>query len=129
MNDFCLNTIVSKVLLIAQADGVGQGAAQGPPVNPLVQMAPMLVMFAILFYFIMIRPQQREQKERQQRLDALKKNDKVVSIGGIVGTIVDFSGDGKRVTLKVDDTTRIKFTRSSIQGLYDESEGDSNDKK
>jgi len=50
----------------------------------------------------------------------LKKNDKVLTVGGIIGTIADLSNDGSRVTLKVDDGTRIKFTRSSIQGLYSE---------
>ena len=87
-----------------------------------------LVMFVVIFYVIMIRPQQKEQHERQQRLDALKKNDKVVTVGGIIGTVVDLSNDGKRVTLKVDDGTRIKFTKSSIQGLYDETDGETSDK-
>jgi preprotein translocase subunit YajC len=124
-----LQNAATDLLMFAQADGGGAGAvpangAAGPSVNPLVQMAPMLAMFAVLFYFIMIRPQQREQKDRKQKLDALKKNDKVLTIGGIIGTIVDLSGDGKRVTLRVDDGTRIKFTRGSIQGLYDDSDGD-----
>lgn len=127
MNIFWLKSAFFNLLTFAQGDAGGGAAVpgpNGPPVNPLIQMAPMLIMFAVLFYFIMIRPQQREQAERQKRLDALKKNDKVLSIGGIIGTIVDFSGDGKRVTLRVDDGTRIKFTRSSIQGLYEESEGE-----
>lgn len=85
-----------------------------------MQMAPMLIMFVVLFYFIVMRPQQKEQRRRQELLEALKKNDKVLTIGGIIGTIVDFSSDGHRVTLRVDDGTRIKFTRSSIQGPYDE---------
>lgn len=94
-----------------------------------MQMVPMLIAFVVMFYFIVLRPQQREQKERAQRLASLKKNDKVVTIGGIIGTIVDLSGDGARVTLRVDDGTRIKFTRSSIQGPYEEkSESESSDK-
>ena len=96
--------------------------------NPL-QLVVMLAVGGIMFYLMMIRPQQREQKERKKKLESLKKNDKVLTVGGIIGTIVDFSPDGLRVTLRVDDATRIKFVRSSIQGLYDEkSEAESTDK-
>ena len=105
------------MLLLAQGDAAPNA---GPPANPLLQMAPMLAMFVVLFYLIVLRPQQREQQQRRDMLSGLKKNDKVVTIGGIIGTIVEFSGDGSRVTLKVDDGTRIKFTRSSLQGPYDE---------
>ena len=127
VNTIWLKSVYFNLLMFAQGDAVPN--ANGPPPNPLIQAVPMLVMFAVLFYLIMIRPQQGEQKERQERLEALKKNDKVLTIGGVIGTIVDFSGDGKRVTLRVDDGTRIKFTRSSIQGLYNESDGENADSK
>ena len=90
-----------------------------PDASPL-GMLPVLAFGVILFYFIMIRPQQKEQRRRQELLNDLKKNDKVQTIGGIIGTVVDFSNDGTRVTLRVDDGTRIKFVRSSIQGPYEE---------
>ncbi|MEZ6129666.1 MAG: preprotein translocase subunit YajC [Planctomycetaceae bacterium] len=127
VNILTVKSAVVQTLSLAQGDAApGGGAAQ---VNPLVQMAPMLVMFVVMFYFIVLRPQQREQKERAARLASLKKNDKVLTIGGIIGTIVDLSNDGTRVTLRVDDGTRIKFTRSSIQGPYEEkSESETSDK-
>ena len=112
---------VANLLMLAQdgaAPPAGGNPAAAPAVNPLVQMAPMLMMFVVLFYFIVMRPQQREAKKRQALLGALKKNDKVLTAGGIIGTIVDLSNDGSRVTLRVEDGTRIKFTRSSIQGPY-----------
>jgi len=118
-----MNAAFYDVLTFAQ-DGAappgGAGGANGPAVNPLAELAPMLMMFAVLFYFIVMRPQQRERKKREDLLGQLKKNDKVLTVGGIIGTIADLSNDGSRVTLKVDDGTRIKFTRSSIQGLYSE---------
>lgn len=117
VNAFEFQTLMSRMLLLAQGDAAPNA---GPPANPLLQMAPMLAMFVVLFYLIVLRPQQREQQQRRDMLSGLKKNDKVVTIGGIIGTIVEFSGDGSRVTLKVDDGTRIKFTRSSLQGPYDE---------
>ena len=128
-----LKTAIFNVLTLAQevADPVnGAAPAKGAPAaNPLLQMAPMLVVFAVMFYIIVLRPQQREQRERAAKLESLKKNDKVLTIGGIIGTIVDFSNDGTRVTLRVDDGTRIKFTRGSIQGLYEEkSEAELSDK-
>ncbi|MCL4127301.1 UNVERIFIED_CONTAM: hypothetical protein GTU68_027659 [Idotea baltica] len=88
-------------------------------------MVPMLIGFVILFYFIIIRPQQREQKQRLEKMNSLKKNDKIVTNGGIVGTISAFSDDGTTVTVKVDDNTRIKFLRDSIRGPLVEAEPDS----
>ena len=124
MNILGLKLSAAKLLTLAQngiaVPDVGAEGATAAPVNPLVQFAPMLITFVVMFYFIVMRPQNREQRKRAELLSALKKNDKVVTIGGIIGTIVDISGDGSRMTLKVDDGTRIKFIRSSIQGPYDE---------
>lgn len=117
----------SNVLLLAQeTTGADPGAPPAGKVAPPTlgegfgSMVPMLVAFMVMFYFIVMRPQQKEQQKRKDLLSELKKNDKVLTIGGIIGTIVDFSNDGARVTLRVDDGTRIKFTRSSIQGKYEE---------
>lgn len=90
-----------------------------PEVNPVIQFLPMIVI-GLFFYFILMRPQQKEARRRKELLAGLKKNDKVVTAGGIIGTIVDISTDGTRVTLKVDDNTRIKFVRSSINGPLEE---------
>ena len=118
-----MNFAFSNLLMFARGEGEGAApvAPDGAPTGgDWMQLLPMLVMFVVLFFFIVIRPQQKEQRQRQETLEALKKNDKVLTIGGIIGTIVDFSNDGQRVTLRVDDGTRIKFTRSSIQGPYDD---------
>jgi preprotein translocase subunit YajC len=87
--------------------------------NPYMQFLPILII-GFFFYIILLRPQQREQRRRQELLSAIKKNDKVVTTGGLIGTIADISTDGKTVTLRVDDTTRIKFLRSAIHGPLDE---------
>ena len=79
-----------------------------------------MVVIGFLWYFLLFRPQRREQQRRQDVLKALKKNDRVVTIGGIIGTIASVSQDGQDVTLKVDDNTRIRMLRSSIQGPYKE---------
>src|SRR5258708_20704954 len=89
-----------------------KGGAQGPDIFSLILP---FIPIAILFYFLMLRPQRKEQAARETMLSALKKNDKVVTIGGIIATVANISPDGQEVTLKVDDNPRVKFTRSAIQ--------------
>ncbi len=79
------------------------------------QMTSSLVMFAaiiLIFYFLIIRPQKKREKETKDMLDAMKKGDKVVSIGGIHGTVI--SVKETTVVVKVDDNARIEFTKSAI---------------
>jgi len=100
----------SAVFLLAQEDAKKQPA----PTDFFFSMLPLLGI-AVVFYFLIMRPQRREQANKEAMLAALKKNDKVVTIGGMIGTVANISPDGQEVTLKVDDNTRIKMTRSSIQ--------------
>lgn len=107
----------------AAPGGAGEGGEAVP--GPAGQMFPPQMMLFLaglfaIFYFMIMRPQQKEARQRQKLLDSLKKNDKVVSAGGIIGTIADISPDGRRVTVRVDDNTRIKFLRGSIKGLFEE---------
>jgi len=82
-----------------------------PGPSPLAGLFPILLIFAI-FYFLLIRPQQKQQKKHRELLTQLKKNDEVVTNGGIYGTIVNL--DEETVTLRVDDNTRIKFQKNTI---------------
>ena len=91
---------------------VANAAKDAPPA--WMQFLPFIAI-GLFFYFILLRPQQAETRRRKELLAALKKNDKVVTTGGMIGTIADISSDGTRVTLRVDDNTRIKFLRSAIQ--------------
>ena len=90
---------------------------QAPPGGGFGAFLLPLVAIMFLWYFLILRPQRREQIKREEMLNALKKNDKVVTVGGIIGTVANFSSDGKEVTLKVDDNVRIRFLRSSIQAV------------
>lgn len=83
----------------------------------LVQYGPLLAMMALL-YFLFIRPQKREQEKRQTMLSALQKGDRVITLGGMYGTIVDITD--ATIVLKVADKVEIKFTRSAVQGLQTE---------
>ncbi len=74
-----------------------------------------ILMFAVIiaiFYFMILRPQQKKQKERQKLLESIKKGDKVVTAGGIHGTIVGV--EDKTVLLQITDTVKVKVERSSI---------------
>ncbi|MNY61328.1 preprotein translocase subunit YajC [compost metagenome] len=66
----------------------------------------------VVFYFLLIRPQQKKTKTRNGMLKALKKGDKVVTIGGLHGTITEISDD--IVVLRVNDVTKLTFDRGSI---------------
>ncbi len=80
-------------------------------------MILMLVLFMAIMYFLMIRPNQKREKQRREMLAALSKGDKVVTSGGICGTVVGLSE--KTVVLRVDDdsNTKIEFVRGAISHI------------
>ena len=79
--------------------------------NPLVSLMPIVFIF-IIFYFLLIRPQKKSQEEHKKMIGSLKKNDEVVTSGGIHGTIVNVKDAA--VTLKVDDNVKIDVEKSCI---------------
>ncbi len=78
----------------------------------LVGLLPLVVFFGI-FYFLLIRPQQKQQKARQEMLSNLQKGDKVVTIGGMYGTIKEITDE--EITLKISDNVQIKMARYGIE--------------
>ena len=94
--------------------GGQQGAGEGGPMGGIMSFLPFVIIIAI-FYFLIIRPQSKKQKETQKMLSELKKGDKVVSIGGIHGTIQHVKE--KTIIVKVDENTKLEFTRSAISGV------------
>ena len=93
-----------------------QNGAQGQG-NMLMSVVPFILIIAI-FYFFIIRPQNKKQKETEKMINALKKGDKVVTIGGIHGTVS--STKEKTVVVKVDSNTQIEFSRSAISAVVTE---------
>lgn len=81
---------------------------------------PFLLMIAV-FYFLLIRPQQKRQKARNQMLMNLKRGDKVVTIGGLHGTIAEITDD--IVVLRVNDVTKLTFDRNAVNMVVN-SEGE-----
>jgi preprotein translocase subunit YajC len=97
---------------------------QDPPF--WVTMLPFALILLLLFP-IVIWPQRKEQQKRDSLIKMLKKNDRVVTLGGIIGTVANISADGKEITLKVDDNTRIKFIRTGISHKLDDGEAKDKD--
>ena len=77
----------------------------------------MTLIFGII-YFLIMRPQQKKQREHQRMLRELKRGDKVVTVSGIFGTVAAL--DEKTVSLQVDEKVRIKMNRHSVSALSDE---------
>ncbi|MBQ8680000.1 MAG: preprotein translocase subunit YajC [Treponema sp.] len=88
----------------------------------------MFALFIAIFYFFIFRPQNKKQKETQKMIDALKKGDKVVTIGGIHG-IVSATKE-KTVIVKVDEGVKLEFNRAAIAGVItDQTQSSKSDKK
>lgn len=85
--------------------------------HPLVNLMPLLLIFLVM-YFLLIRPQAKQQKELARMQSKLKKNDEVVTVGGIHGTVVNVKESV--VTLRVDDNVRMDVDKTSIGRLVKE---------
>ncbi len=95
-------------ILIAMAPQGGDAGGGGSFVTTMI----MFGLIFVIFYFMILRPQQKRTKEREKMLSEIKKGDKVVTSGGMHGKIINI--DEKTVLLEVDDNVKIKFERSAI---------------
>lgn len=102
------------------ATGTSEGQPQpgGQPVSPgrgmFEGMLPLILMFIVIFYFVLWRPQSKQRKEREAMLAALRKGDRVVTMGGVLGQIVEISES--EMTLRVDarKDVQMRFQRSAV---------------
>src|SRR5688572_8531935 len=92
---------------------LAMGAPPGSGVNPYVQLIPIALVFAI-FYFIILLPTKRRQKKLQEFLEALKVGDRVVTNGGIYGSVTKV--DGNTIQLQIADKVRIEIAKNAIVG-------------
>jgi preprotein translocase subunit YajC len=95
----------------AQAAQGGAPQAQG---SPLMSLMPIIIIF-VIFYFLLIRPQKKSQDDHKKMVAGLKKNDEVITTGGIHGTIMNVK-DGT-VVLKIDDNVKIEMQKNAIGTL------------
>ncbi len=107
----------------AQALGGGSGGFD------IVQLAPLALIF-VVFYFLIIRPQQKKQKEHKSMIEALRRGDKVVTSGGIVGTVAKVLNE-REIALEIADGVRVRAMRGMIAEVMARTEpaGEKGDKK
>jgi preprotein translocase subunit YajC len=103
----------------AYAMGPSTGGSQGG--SPLTLLLPFVLIF-VVFYFLMVRPQQKKQKQHREMISNLRKGDRVVTTGGMFGTIVGINEKDNVVVLKVGEETKLEFLRSAIAGRVDKGE-------
>ena len=83
--------------------------------SALLQFLPLVLIF-VVFYFLLIRPQQKKAKEHRATLDALRRGDKVVTGGGIIGTVVRTDG-ADEVSIEIAEGVRVRVVRSTITNI------------
>jgi preprotein translocase subunit YajC len=87
------------------------GGAQGQGGNPLTMFVPMIIIFGI-FYFMLIRPQQRKEKERKEMISNVKSGERVVFSGGIYGTVTNIKD--KTLVIKIAENVKIEVARGAV---------------
>jgi len=98
--------------------------------NPGGQMMTMLITFGLIifiFYFLVIRPQNKKQKEAKRMIEALKKGDKVVTIGGMRGQVT--SVKEQTVTIKIDTDTKVELNKSAVSSVLEKKESPAKSKQ
>jgi preprotein translocase subunit YajC len=116
-----LNTRIDLVgsILVAQGDSRSPGG--------FATMLPALALIMVLFYLMLIRPERNKQKAHQALLDSLKKNDRIITVGGIYGVVTNVQRDVDEVTIKVDESTntKLRITMGSVaRVIRDEADSD-----
>jgi len=109
-------TMVFSATLFLLSDAAASAA--NPTPSPIAQFAP-LIFIGVIFYFLLIRPQQKQRKEQQKLIEALKTGDKVVTSAGIHGLIANVKE--KTVLLKVADNVKIEIDKAAVATVLERS--------
>lgn len=100
--------------LISNAYAMGGGQGAGSQGNPIMGLLPLVIMFAV-FYFLIIMPQQKKAKKHKEMLGAIKRGDMVLTAGGLYGKVVGVSE--KAITVEIADNVKIKVAKSFVQSV------------
>ena len=99
----------------------GGGGGQGPA-NPIVSFFPFLLII-LIFYFLLIRPQMKKQKEHQKMIGSVKRGDRVITSGGIHGTVTNVKDDV--FVIRISKETEVEVSKSAVAGLKERGVGES----
>lgn len=98
------------LMLLPTGEAGATGAAGGGASSwSMLIVMPLII---LVFYFLVMRPQNKKQKEAKKMLESLRKGDRIVTIGGLRGTVVSVKDDA--VVLKVDDNTKLEYSKSAV---------------
>ncbi len=103
------------VSLLAQGEGGQPAGGGGLFGGGIVGMLPLILMFAVI-YFLLIRPASKQRREHQEMLNALKKDDEVVTAGGLYGKIATI--EDRVVTIEIADKVKVRILRDRIAGRW-----------
>jgi preprotein translocase subunit YajC len=120
--------VMQSVVMAQLFGGGGSGSGAGSTASTLLSLIPFALIF-VIFYFLVILPQQKRAKQQKALLEALKKGDKVVTASGIWGTVTNLGKE--TVTLQIADSTKIRIQRDQIarlRGADDEDKDKDKDK-
>lgn len=106
-----LRKALMAIGMTAAAIGTAYAADAPAQASPLGGLLPLIVIF-VIFYFFLIRPQQKRAKEHQKMLSAVKKDDQILSTGGIYGTVTGVKGDILEV--KIADNVKVQMAKSAV---------------
>ena len=111
-------------ILLAQGDAGGGAAAPASFIESL-GITPLIVGIGVLFYFMVLRPETKRRSDQDRMHKELKKNDRIVTIGGIHGTVVNAHQESDEVTIKVDEAsnTKLRITRTAVQTVLNSKSG------
>ncbi|ADK82336.1 preprotein translocase subunit YajC [Sediminispirochaeta smaragdinae] len=118
-----MEMLANLPILMGAPEGAAASGGSGQMMTTFVTFGLVI----LIFYFLIIRPQNKKQKDAKRMLEALKKGDRVVSIGGIRGTVV--SVKDQTVVLKVDDNTKLEFTKSAISTVVEQGKEEASSSK
>ena len=105
-------------MLISEAWAQGAGGAGGGDIFSM--MFPLVLIFAV-FYFLLIRPQQKKMKEHREMLTAVRRGDKVVTGGGIIGTVAKVVSD-EELQVEIAEGVKVKISRSTLASVMSKTE-------
>lgn len=100
--------------MLGIAYALGQGGAGGEGAAGFTGFIPLILMF-VIFYFLLIRPQQKKSKEHRQMVSNLKKGDRIITSGGIHGRITGM--DDTTLTVEIADKVRVKVARGNVSAM------------
>jgi preprotein translocase subunit YajC len=107
-----MNSVLTQLMPLMGLPGGSATGQQGGAVEQIVFPIIMFGLIFLIFWLMVIRPQNKKQKETKMMLEALKKGDKIQTIGGIRGTVANVKGE--TVIVKIDDKTTMEFVRNAI---------------